>query len=112
MHNSNVHVKGRVNLLKEPEYDNTNDIKRIAEKLEDESFVKMVKDLDNDNDIKIYIGSDSNFDDNATIVKRHYKKDGEEGVVAIIGPKRMEYERVVNMLEYLKENIENKLNNN
>jgi hypothetical protein len=24
----------------------------------------------------------------------------------------MEYERVVNMLEYLKENIENKLNNN
>jgi tRNA A37 threonylcarbamoyladenosine synthetase subunit TsaC/SUA5/YrdC len=30
----------------------------------------------------------------------------EEGTIAIIGPKRMEYERVVGMLEYMKENIE------
>ena len=34
--------------------------------------------------------------------------NGEEGTIAIIGPKRMEYQRVVNLLNYIKENIEEK----
>ena len=40
------------------------------------------------------------------MIKTKYKAGNEEGTIAIIGPKRMEYERVVNMLEYIKENIE------
>ena len=40
------------------------------------------------------------------IIKTKYKLDGEEGPIAIIGPKRMEYNRVVNMLEFVKENLE------
>ena len=40
------------------------------------------------------------------MIKTKFKKDGHEGTIAIIGPKRMEYERVVNMLDFLKENIE------
>ena len=51
------------------------------------------------------------IDENVTIVKTKFKAGGREGSIAIIGPKRMEYERVVNMLEYLKENIEKKYNN-
>ena len=64
-----------------------------------------------DDEVKVYIGSESDIDDNVTIVKTKYKANGREGSIAVIGPKRMEYERVVNMLEYLKENIESKLNN-
>ena len=45
-----------------------------------------------------------------TIVKTKYKAGGREGTIAVIGPKRMEYERVVNMLEFLKEKIESKYN--
>ena len=48
------------------------------------------------------------IDDNVTVVKTKYKVGGREGSIAIIGPKRMEYERVINMLEYLKEHIEAK----
>ena len=40
------------------------------------------------------------------LIKTKYKAQGREGTIAIIGPKRMEYERVVNMLEYLKDTIE------
>lgn len=108
MHSTNMHVSGRVNLLKEPEYDNTEDIKRIAEKLEDESFKNMLNDIDGNEELKIYIGQDSNFDDNVTVIKRKYKSKGEEGTIAIIGPKRMEYERVVSLLNYMADKLEEK----
>jgi len=108
MHNTNIHVSGRVNLLKEPEYDNTEDIKRIASKLEDESFKEMVNNIDNSEELRIYIGEETNFDDNVTVIKRKYKSGGEEGTIAIIGPKRMEYERVVSLLNYMIDKIEGK----
>ena len=104
-HNTNIHVSGRVNLLKEPEYDNTEDIKRIASKLEDDSFLEMVNSIDGSEELQVYIGKDSNFDDNVTVIKRKYKSGGEEGTIAIIGPKRMEYERVVSLLNYMVDKI-------
>ncbi len=107
-HNTNIHVSGRVNLLKEPEYDNTDSIKRIASKLEDNSFKEMLDSIDGSEDLKIYIGEESNFDDNVTVIKRKYKSGGEEGTIAIIGPKRMEYERVVSLLNYMVDKIEGK----
>ncbi len=107
-HNTNMHVSGRVNLLKEPEYETTEDIKRIASKLEDESFKEMVNNIDGKENLQIYIGKDSNFDDNVTVIKRKYKSGGEEGTIAIIGPKRMEYERVVSLLNYMVDKIEGK----
>ena len=107
-HNTNMHVSGRVNLLKEPEYETTEDIKRIASKLEDDSFKEMVSNIDGGENLQIYIGKDSNFDDNVTVIKKKYKSDGEEGTIAIIGPKRMEYERVVSLLNYMVDKIEGK----
>ena len=61
----NVSFVGKNNMLKQPEFNNVEKIKKIFNKL-----------------------------------------DGEEGTIAIIGPKRMEYNRVVNMLEFVKENLE------
>ena len=58
------------------------------------------------NDVNVYIGKETKLDDDVTIIKTKYKLDGEEGTIAIIGPKRMEYNRVVNMLEFVKENLE------
>ena len=59
-----------------------------------------------DNGINIYIGSENNFDDDVTVIKTKYVANGEEGTIALIGPKRMEYERVVTLLNYIKDNIE------
>lgn len=108
LNNTNIHVSGRVNLLKEPEYEERDDIKRIANKLEDESFKEMLKDIDDNGEVKVYIGSDSNFDDNVTVIKKNYDINGTKGTIAIIGPKRMEYERVVSMLNYMVYKLEGK----
>ena len=60
-----------------------------------------------DNGVKVYIGSETEFDDDVTIIKTKYNVNGEEGTLAIVGPKRMEYNRAMMLLEYLKNNIEN-----
>ena len=41
-----------------------------------------------------------------TVIKTKYKTPLEEGTIAIVGPKRMEYDRVVALLEYIKSNLE------
>ena len=41
-----------------------------------------------------------------TVIKTKYKTDKDEGTIAIIGPKRMDYDRVTTLLNYIKENIE------
>lgn len=107
MRNKSVHVEGRNKLLNQPEYDSAEEIRRIASKLEDDSFIKSVDAL-NDEEINIYIGEETNFDDNVTIIKRKYKTPLEEGTIAIIGPKRMEYGRVVGLLDYVIKELEGK----
>ena len=58
------------------------------------------------NDINIYIGKENNLDEDMTIIETNYKTPQEEGKLVVIGPKRMEYDRVVSLLEFIKENIE------
>ena len=35
----------------------------------------------------------------------YFYKNGEEGTIALIGPKRMEYDKAEALLNYIKENI-------
>lgn len=99
-----VHMAGRRNILMQPEFDNTERIREIINKFEDKEMVNAIKE--EDNGINVYIGSENHFDDDVTIVKTKYVVDGEEGTIALIGPKRMEYDRVITLLDFIKENIE------
>ena len=101
-----VNVVGRTKMLEQPEFSNNIEkIKNVVNKLENKELLNSIEQ-DNDNNIKVYIGGESKIDDDVTIIKTKFKSGNDEGTIAIIGPKRMEYERVVGMLEYMKENIE------
>lgn len=104
--NQEVNVVGRGKMLEQPEFSsNIETVKNVFNKLEDKELLKKVEE-DADNNIKVYIGNENHIDSDVTVIKTKFKRGKQEGTIAIIGPKRMEYERVVNMLEYLKENIE------
>ncbi len=104
--NQEVNVVGRHKILEQPEFStNIEKIKNIYNKLEDKEVLRRIEE-DDDNNIKVYIGTESNIDDDVTVIKTKFKTDTEEGTIAIIGPKRMEYNQVVSMLEYMRENIE------
>ncbi len=101
---ANIKMAGRKNILMQPEFNSTDKIREIISKFEDKEIVNKIEE--NDNGINIYIGSETDFDDDVTIVKMKYETQGEEGTIALIGPKRMEYDRVITLLEYIKGQIE------
>ena len=92
------------NILKEPEFDDTSKMRSILKKFEDKELIKKIEEQDSG--VNVYIGSESEFDDDVSIIKTKYSIDGEEGTIALIGPKRMEYDRVMTLLQYIKDNIE------
>lgn len=101
----NINVVGKNNMLKQPEFRNIDKIREIFSKLDDKSVLESIEE-DDENNIKVYIGKENNIDDDMTVIKTKFKTDHDEGTIAIIGPKRMEYDRVLSLLEYMKENIE------
>lgn len=103
---NDVSFVGKNNMLNQPEFNNVDKIKKLFNKLDDNEVISSIEE--NNNDINIYIGKETNLDDDVTVIKTKYKTLGEEGTIAIIGPKRMEYSRVVSMLDFIKKNIENK----
>lgn len=104
--NQEVNIMGRHKMLEQPEFSsNIDKIKNVFHKLEDKEVLNNITE-DEDNNIKVYIGNENSIDSDVTVIQTKFKKGNEEGTIAIIGPKRMEYDRVVGLLEYMKENIE------
>ena len=100
-----INVVGRNKFLEQPEFSNVDKIKNIFEKLDNEEVLREIQ-KDDDNNIKIYIGRENNIDEDVTVIKTKFKNGAEEGTLAIVGPKRMDYERVVSMLEFIKSQVE------
>ena len=101
--NKSVFRSGTKNILMQPEFNDADKIRDIISKFEDKDIVESIEE--DDNGINIYIGSENNFDDDVTVIKTKYTIDGEEGTIALIGPKRMEYDRVITLLNYIKDNV-------
>lgn len=102
---SDVNVVGKNKFLEQPEFSSVDKIKNIFDKLDNEEVLREIEQ-DKDNNIKIYIGSENSIDEDVTVIKTRFKNGNEEGTLAIVGPKRMDYERVVSMLEFITNQVE------
>ena len=76
-------------------------LKFLISKFDDVNTITM----EENNGIQVYIGSESEISDDMAVVKTKYNYNGEEGTIAIVGPKRMEYDKVVSLLDYVKNKI-------
>lgn len=99
-----VRINNTSNILMQPEFNDTSKIREIVSKFDDQEFVRNIKT--DENGIQIYIGSETDFDDDVSIIKTNYTVNGEEGTIALVGPKRMEYGRVISLLDYIMKNLE------
>lgn len=102
----NYHFSGKTNILKAPEFDDVDKIRNIIDKLEDNDVISSIEE--DSSGINVYIGEESKIDNDVTVIKTKYVVNGEEGTIAIIGPKRMKYDKVIGMLEFIKSEIEKK----
>lgn len=104
-YDKHVNVVGKNNILKQPEFKDINKVQTIFDKLDNTEDV--INSIDNNNgNIKVFIGKENKLDKDVTIIQTSYNKNGEEGTIAIVGPKRMDYDKVVSLLEYIKESLD------
>ena len=99
--NNDIHFVGRSNFLKQPEFTSVEKVQEVLSKFDD---INVIKEEEN-NGINIYIGSESEISNDMAVIKTKYNFNGEEGTIAIVGPKRMEYDKVVSLLDYIKNNL-------
>ena len=102
---SDVHFAGRANMLKQPEFNNIDKVKQLLSKFDDASLINEMSE--DKNGINIYIGTENDLSDDVSVIKTKYNYNGEEGTIAIVGPKRMEYDRVITLLNYINDNLNN-----
>lgn len=98
-------------IIKEPEF---------GEKKVIDSFIVMIEEFEEELnelkincDIKVYIGKENPFsdaDEFSTIISGCHLPEKENGVLAIMGPKRMDYKRNIGLMNFLLGNLDNKKN--
>lgn len=106
--NERVAVFGRNNILEQPEF--TSDINKLRKLVniieDDEVWKKLIGEGDR---ISVRIGQENVLTelDDVTLVSKPIRLSNEEyGTIALIGPTRMDYNKVINALEYLSEKID------
>ncbi len=97
---------GMKELLDEPEFRNLDEVCQLAEALDyiDEKFDVLVREMKG-NETRIFIGEENPIKEisNCSMVVSPYKtKSGEKGLLALIGPKRMQYAKNKSLIEYMK----------
>ncbi len=96
---------GLRNLLANADKDNIDDLCKIAETLDyiDERCDTLMRELP-DGETQIFIGEENPISraKNYSMVVSKYEKNGEEGLIALIGPKNMKYDKNKSLIDYVK----------
>ena len=98
--------KGQSNFLNLPEFQDIQKVKDLFEAIEKKEILKII-DLDNEG-ISIRIGSENELKalKNCTVITVPYESaSGEKGAISILGPTRMEYSKIIPLLEYIVKHI-------
>ncbi len=105
----NVYTSGTSNMLYQPEFADIEKLKKLMRALEDTSIWRQIGEAENDNDISIRIGSETNLlpMDDVSVVSSKIRIGGhDEGQLMVVGPTRMPYNKVVALMEYMSKVIE------
>ena len=102
-----VYTSGTTNILKYPELGNVEKASKLLGVLEEKkALVKLIDEVQRDSDqaIQVYIGEETpvqNMKDCSIVTATYELEEGVRGTIGIIGPKRMDYEKVVSTLKEL-----------
>ena len=98
-----VFKEGWHSVLKEPEFEDAKFLSGFIEIAED--WEKNFERLEVTSEIKIYIGRENPFPrakELSTIVSKHHFPKKKEGTLAILGPKRMAYQKNIDLINSLE----------
>ena len=102
------HVQGQSKMLLQPEFQDVEKLKEIYEAIEQREILKVVKY--DETGITIRIGQENEIkalQDCTVITVPYESSSGERGAISVFGPTRMEYNKIIPLLEYIAKNIKN-----
>ncbi|MCD8511966.1 MAG: heat-inducible transcriptional repressor HrcA [Bacillus sp. (in: Bacteria)] len=102
-----VFFSGKTNILAQPEFNNVERVKSLFNIFEEDALVSKLFRSE-DKGITIKIGQENHFEpfDDCTIITATYTIDGKHmGTVGVLGPTRMEYRRVIGIMDYLSKDM-------
>ena len=99
-------VQGQSRFLRQPEFQDVERLRELYDAIETREILKVI-DYDSEG-ITVRIGSENELKAlrNCTVITVPYiSKTGEKGAISILGPTRMEYSKIIPLLEYIVKNI-------
>ena len=108
-----IYTSGATNILKYPELSDSVNASRLIGTLEEKklltNLIADVNDGEEGNAIQIYIGDETpvqSMKDCSVVTATYELEDGMRGTIGVIGPKRMDYEKVVETLKTVKNQLD------
>ncbi|GAF65974.1 heat-inducible transcription repressor [Bacillus sp. TS-2] len=102
-----VFYSGKMNLLNQPEFRDLDKVRVILDILEQDHIMNQVV-RGKENGLQIKIGHENKHEafDNCSMITASYTVAGKHmGTIGIIGPTRMEYRRVIGVVDTISENL-------
>lgn len=99
-----VFLGGTKQLLSQPEFRDMDRVRDLLGILEEEKVVRDLLLAGEDSGLKITIGSENKFTgiQDCSMVQATYRLNGQVvGTMAVLGPTRMEYSKVISVMDYL-----------
>jgi heat-inducible transcriptional repressor len=99
-----VLLEGEMQLLSEPEFAEAESFRRVIQAIEEKGkMVRLLERCREGKGVRVFIGADARIEgvDSVGIVSAPYMKDGNVvGALGVIGPMRMDYSRVVPIVDF------------
>ena len=99
-----VFLGGTKQLLNQPEFRDVERVRNLLGILEEEKVLKDLLQGGEDSGLKLTIGSENKFSgiQDCSMVQATYRLNGQiVGTMAVLGPTRMEYGKVISVMDYL-----------
>ena len=105
---SQVYIDGAANLLNMPEYHDLEKAKSLIKLLENKSGITEIFSQSERDSLNIYIGDENQITSSGDsgFIFKTFSLGGEVlGAIGVMGPKRMDYSKIIAKLEYFAEGI-------
>ncbi len=108
-----VFLGGTTNILNQPEFKDVDKIRRMLKLFEQEPLLfKILEDNSSEDSIVVRIGSENEFEDiqECTLITGTYRiHDKTIGTLGVLGPTRMDYSRVISVMQRLVNHLNQQL---
>ncbi len=106
-----IYTSGATNIFKYPELSDSKKASELINTFEEKKLLtSLVNSSNDDNDaIQVYIGSETpvnSMKDCSVVTATYELAEGVQGTIGIIGPKRMDYEKVVETLKEVRTQLD------